>query len=65
MKATCSKKGCTSKKFVTVAHVVEEWVVNEYGDFEEKLETLETTHGPDPQNSWTCQECGAAALVEN
>lgn len=63
MKATCptSKK---HKRFTTVAHVMEEWLVDENGNFMEVKESLQTTHGPNPGNIWTCVECGAEAKVE-
>lgn len=62
MKATCPNE-CKSF-FVTTAHVMEEWLVDERGDWVETRETLETTHGPDTGNIWTCDKCGAAAKVE-
>jgi len=53
------------KRFVTVAHVTEDWVVDETGAFiEVSAETCgETTHGPDPGNFWYCTECDAQAIV--
>jgi hypothetical protein len=52
------------KLFVTTAHVVEEWLVNENGDWLETLQTTETAHGPSPENTWTCYMCGATAEFE-
>jgi len=48
-----------------VAHVAEDWIVDEHGNF---LKTdvcgpSETVHGPDPYNTWTCEICGAVAEV--
>ena len=65
MKATCPDNP-NHKRFITVVHVAENWVVDEEGNF---LEThlpdeVETTHGPNPDNTWTCAECGADANVE-
>jgi len=63
MKAVCHKDP-THKKFITTAHVMEEWLVNENGDWLETTQSLQTSHGPDPGNIWTCAECGAQAAVE-
>lgn len=51
------------KRFVTTAHVVEEWVVNERGDYQDTKGVLEVVHRPDPGNHWHCYECGADAIV--
>jgi hypothetical protein len=50
-------------RFVTVAHEMHDWVVDEHGNFIEDLRCVDTSHGPDPDNIWTCQECGAQAVV--
>ena len=55
---------CPSEQFVTVAHVTEDWVVDAQGDFISVQESLETTHGPDSGNTWTCNSCGTEAKVE-
>jgi len=55
---------CTNGEFITTAHVMEEWKVDEHGEFIEVITSLETTHGPDSANIWTCAECGAEAIVE-
>ena len=52
------------KEFITTAHVMDEWLVDENGDFLDTLRNLETVHGPDPQNIWTCNECGARAVIK-
>lgn len=64
MKATCPNSP-DHKQFITVAHVMQEWVVDETGIFQEALETIETTHRPDSGNIWTCRVCGADANVED
>ena len=64
MKATCPKDP-NHKKFITVAHEVHDWVVDENGDFVEDMGCSETAHGPNTDNIWTCKECGAEAIVEN
>lgn len=50
-------------KFYTMAHVAEEWLVDEHGDFLEVHERCETTHEPDMYNIWTCAICSATAKV--
>lgn len=64
MIATCPNNP-DHKKFTTTAHVSETWLVDEYGNFLEGLGGGETTHKPDPDNIWTCHECGAEAKVES
>jgi predicted RNA-binding Zn-ribbon protein involved in translation (DUF1610 family) len=54
---------CGGKRFITVAHVAQDWVVDEYGNFEECLETSETVAPPDDGNIWTCYDCGAEAVI--
>jgi hypothetical protein len=51
------------KRFIATAHVVEEWVVDEKGNFQDTKGVLEVVHRPDPNNYWYCYECGAAAQV--
>jgi ribosomal protein S27E len=55
----------THKRFVTVAHVTEDWVVDERGNFLQVSDETcgETTHGPHPENGWSCDICGAEAIV--
>lgn len=64
MKATCTKDP-THDRFVTVAHVTEDWVVDEGGDFVRVHESSEVyvVHGPNPGNTWTCDVCGAEVTV--
>lgn len=59
----CSNPECGSKRFVTSSHVVEDWLVDEFGNYIEVISTNETDHGPDDDNCWTCAECGAEAVV--
>ena len=63
MKAVCPK--CDSTEFVTVAHVTEDWIVDENGTFLDVADPSDrqTTHGPDPGNIWTCTFCGTDAEV--
>ncbi len=52
------------KQFATTAHVVQEWKVDAHGNFLECLESaMETSHGPDPGNIWTCTTCLTQAIV--
>lgn len=68
---TTNKKGSyccpecgNTQKFYTTAHVMQEWLVDGYGDFLEVSEPcLEVTHKPDKDNIWTCAECGAEAII--
>lgn len=66
MKATCPNDP-THKRFVTGAHVAEDWVVDEHGNYIETNEPrdAQVTHKPDPGNTWTCKECGSEAIVES
>lgn len=54
------------KRFITVAHVSEDWIVDEWGDFLKVALSSEgqTVSGPNPDNTWTCEECGATASME-
>lgn len=63
MKATCPKSK-SHKEFLTVATVMEEWRVDEEGNFLNTEQSLQTNHGPDSGNIWTCAVCGAQAKVE-
>lgn len=66
MQATCPTSPA-HQRFVTTAHVAEEWLVDAAGNFLETMPpdggALEVTHGPDPGNTWTCADCGAQASV--
>jgi len=51
------------KRFITVAHVSQDWVVDPQGNFLEVADaSLETVAGPNYDNTWTCKECGAEAV---
>lgn len=53
----CPKCGC--KRFYVTAHVTQDWIVDEYGDFIEVIEDcVEVTHFPDDMDFWTCADCG-------
>ena len=69
LKATCPNDP-THKTFITVAHVTEDWVVDEHGHFlhepseEVSMGAGECTHPPHKDNTWSCEICGAEANVE-
>lgn len=53
--------GCAAT-FTTCAHVMQDWCVDAEGNFIECVDdAVETTHGPDNGNIWTCDECGETA----
>jgi hypothetical protein len=62
MRAFCPNNA-EHKRFVTTAHILEEWVVDEAGNWIKTEQALEITHGPDPYNTWVCYECGEPATV--
>ena len=64
MKATCPNNP-DHKEFVTTAHVMQEWKVDENGEFIDVTDdSLEVSHWPSSYNLWTCNECYADAVVE-
>jgi hypothetical protein len=62
MKAVCPNDP-THNRFITVAHVSQDWVVDEEGNFIEEVATQEVVARPDVGNSWTCKVCGVEAKV--
>jgi len=60
MKAVCPNDP-NHKCFSTVAHEVHNWQVDEEGNFIEDLGCIETAHGPNIDNTWTCCVCDATA----
>jgi len=63
MKAKCPNSD-EHKRFLTIAHVSEEWIVDEAGEFVDRNAFLDVDEGPQVGNSWTCFTCGAEADVE-
>lgn len=50
-------------RFLTTAHVMQEWEVEPNGEFTKVTEDcLQVTARPDQGNIWTCVECGAQAV---
>ena len=65
LKVECTKNKA-HKRFLTTAHVMQEWVVDEYGEYIRTTrngQCLEVTAEPDPDNAWTCEICGADAQI--
>jgi hypothetical protein len=64
MKATCPNNP-DHKRFHTVAHVSETWVVDEEGNWVETTDDPgEIVAHPHSDNTWQCVECDAEAKVE-
>lgn len=51
------------KTFFTTATVMEEWLVNEFGDFIKSNATIDVADEPDVRNQWLCCACEEAALT--
>lgn len=50
---------CGGRRFVVTAHVTEDWIVDEDGEFLEVKEScVEVTHHPDDDDVWECEKCG-------
>lgn len=66
MKAVCPN-GCSPKRFITTAHVCEDWVVDEDGNFMSYPENTDScvVSDPDPANTWTCVSCGSSATFDD
>jgi len=58
--ARCPKSD-DHKEFVTVAHVSEDWKVDECGNFIEVVDQGEVVANVSTDNIWTCVTCGAEA----
>jgi hypothetical protein len=65
MKARCPNNK-DHKEFITVAHVMQDWKVDEHGEFIAVVEECsQVSFKPDSGNIWTCAICGAEAIVES
>ena len=61
-KHICPK--CGGKQFYTTAHIMQEWLVDENGNFIQTVEDcLEVTADADDENYWCCANCGAEAVI--
>ena len=50
---------CGSQSFLVTAHVTQDWIVDGNGNFLScENECVETTHQPDDDDIWTCNNCG-------
>jgi predicted RNA-binding Zn-ribbon protein involved in translation (DUF1610 family) len=53
---------CGGKQFIVSAHVVQEWLVDDHGCFEQLIEDcIEIAHEPDDSDIWECNDCGHEA----
>jgi len=51
------------REFTVTVHVTQDWRVSETGEFVAEVQScVEVTHGPDPEDVWTCAECGRQAV---
>lgn len=51
---------CGNDTFIVTAHVTQDWIVNNRGEFCECLkDCVEITHAPNDDDVWECQNCGA------
>lgn len=64
MKVTCPTSN-RHKRFSVTAHVVQEWVVDETGEFQRAtVDCLEVIHKPNRDDRFVCRICGAEAVTE-
>jgi len=61
MNAKCPE--CDCKEFLTCATVLEDWKVDEEGNWIDTRECVMTIEYPNADNIWTCAKCGAEAEV--
>ena len=63
LKITCPNNK-SHKKFITNAHVVQEWLVNKKGEFDKVInDCVEVTHSPNRDNSFQCNICKVEAKI--
>jgi hypothetical protein len=52
--------------YMATAHVTENWILDEDGEFIAKVEgDQEVTHQPDKEDIWTCYYCGNECEVSD
>ena len=51
------------KRFVATAHMLEEWITDEHGNWLETVETLDVVSKPTPEDLWLCETCNEQAEV--
>ena len=50
---------CGNKEFIVTAHVVQEWLVDKYGEFiKATQDCVCVSHYPDDDDIWQCESCG-------
>ena len=50
---------CGNKKFYVIAHVTQEWIVDENGYCQEvEDDCVDITYEPDDYDPWECTKCG-------
>ena len=50
---------CGGTEFIVSAHVVQDWLVDENGNYIRTVEDyVETSHRPDDDDIWMCYQCG-------
>lgn len=50
---------CGGKHFSVIAHVTQEWEVDENESYEKTINECDVvTHTPDDEDLWTCIKCG-------
>ena len=53
---------CSGKTFTSTAHVAQEWMLDEHGDFMESIShCTDVTHKPDDDDLWECLGCDYSA----
>lgn len=53
---------CGGTEFIVSAHVAQDWLVDENGNFLEVTEDCtDVVHQPDDGDVWQCDSCGYAA----
>ena len=63
MKKRCPK--CGAMSFYVTAHVTQDWVVDENGDWiRTEDDCVEVTHFPNDDDIWDCANCGFSAAGE-
>lgn len=65
MRAVCPENS-NHKTFITTAHVVQDWQVDERGNYLDTVsDCIEVSAAPDKDNVWVCFKCGATAELIN
>lgn len=56
---------CGGKRFCTTVQVVQEWIVDECGNFVSvDTDRVEVTHEPDDNDIWIYTSCGSEAIIK-